>query len=292
MTDRLNYNPKIEIKFLSHLSDNHTYFESELRLKNIYANKTKPSTFSEHFFSRTGEAFHYIQESNELNIENLKTIINLFDKNVEIDIDRFEKLINCINTYHKDVSILSVTEIFIESMIAFENSDRQFSISILLCNYNRIQAGTYPLIFFNDIKFEIRNLISNYGLDQDKLFDVFERMEQKTNQFNKTHPFVSIEDILSKLQLMKDVLIKCYKLKSLKIYGSYSRGEETEYSDLDLFAEIQEVYVNNYNKKGLINYLKEEFSIPVDVLLKHEIKEKRRIPSDMLNGMIEVFAYD
>lgn len=292
MTEKLNYNPKIEIKFLSHVNDNHTYFESELRLKNIYVNKAKPSTFSEYFFSKTAEAFHYIQTNRELSIESLKTIANLFDKNVDINVHAFEKLINCINAYHKEISILSITEIFIESMIAFENSDRQFSISILLCNYNRIRSGTYPLIFFNNFKFEIRNLIGNYGLDKDKLFDAFERMEQRTNQYNKPHPFVPIEDILSKLQLIKDILIESYKLKSLKIYGSYSRGEATEYSDLDLFAEIQEEYVDNFDKLGLINYLKEQLSMPVDVLLKHEIGIKKRVPHDMLNNTIEVFAYD
>lgn len=292
MNETFDYNPKIDIKFLSHVCDSHTYFESELRIKKIYKRIIRPSTFSEHFFMTTVEAFTYIQNAQKLGIDSLKTIVHFFDKNIEVRSDEFEPLIILINSYKHDFSTLSIAEVFIASMIAFKNSDRQLSLSILFCNFNRIQAHKYPIIFFNSFKYGIRNLITNYGFDKEKLFPLFDEMEERTNHYNRPHPFVSLEEVLSKIQLIKDVLINYYKLKCLKIYGSYSRGEATEYSDLDLYGEIEKEYVGNYNKLNLVNYLKEQLSIPVDVFLKHEIGIKKRVPHDMFDDVIEVFSYD
>ena len=56
--------------------------------------------------------------------------------------------------------------------------------------------------------------------------------------------------------------------------------------------EIEKEYVGNYNKLNLVNYLKEQLSIPVDVFLKHEIGIKKRVPHDMFDDVIEVFSYD
>lgn len=44
--------------------------------------------------------------------------------------------------------------------------------------------------------------------------------------------------VIQILQQHKDELFKKYPLKSMALFGSYSRGEETEDSDVDVMVEI------------------------------------------------------
>ncbi len=46
------------------------------------------------------------------------------------------------------------------------------------------------------------------------------------------------EEILSILSKNKPGLEKQYKLKSLALFGSYSRGDQREESDIDLLVEV------------------------------------------------------
>ncbi len=46
------------------------------------------------------------------------------------------------------------------------------------------------------------------------------------------------EQILNKLQLCKSVLAEKYNVKTLGLFGSYSRNDGTEKSDIDLLVEF------------------------------------------------------
>jgi uncharacterized protein len=51
----------------------------------------------------------------------------------------------------------------------------------------------------------------------------------------------SIEDIRLVLKNHMPELAKCYKIKSLGIFGSYVRGEAESTSDVDLLVEFSEI---------------------------------------------------
>jgi len=48
------------------------------------------------------------------------------------------------------------------------------------------------------------------------------------------------EEILVRLKDVKPLLAEKYGVKALALFGSYSRGEETESSDIDLFIELSQ----------------------------------------------------
>ena len=76
-----------------------------------------------------------------------------------------------------------------------------------------------------------------------------------------------------------------FKVRSLAVFGSYVRGEQTVASDLDVLIEFNEA-------PGLLefieleNYLSDTLGIRVDLVLKSALKP--RIGKDILNEAVPV----
>ncbi|WP_417590476.1 nucleotidyltransferase family protein [Owenweeksia hongkongensis] len=92
----------------------------------------------------------------------------------------------------------------------------------------------------------------------------------------------SLEQIKSALVTHKATLSKRYPIKSLAIFGSYSRGDQNDSSDVDILVEFD-------GKIGLkfIDLAEEIESLlgnKVDLVSKNEIKQKyiESINSDLI----------
>jgi predicted nucleotidyltransferase len=81
----------------------------------------------------------------------------------------------------------------------------------------------------------------------------------------------SLEKIKSSLSAKKEQLFKEYSIKSLAIFGSYSRGEENKSSDLDLIVEFSESIGIRFI--DLAEELEKILSCKVDLVSKKGIKE-------------------
>lgn len=71
-----------------------------------------------------------------------------------------------------------------------------------------------------------------------------------------------IEKIKQKLEELKPMLEKDYRIKSIGVFGSYVRGEEKKTSDLDILVEFEEPI-------GLFKF------IDLEELLKKLLKVKK-----------------
>ena len=70
--------------------------------------------------------------------------------------------------------------------------------------------------------------------------------------------------ILAFLANNKDYLHKEFGVKTIGLFGSYARGEETPDSDVDLVVELE---VRSFTKRmALKYYLEEQFGVRVDVI--------------------------
>lgn len=284
------YNPKIDIKFLTHISDEYDNFSSELHIKKVYSGKINAKTFSDKIFERNALAFSFIKKIEKLSFNDIQYITSLFDKAFTLNENGMQNYIAFIQRCKGDYSTSTMVDIFIKSLGMFKKSDKYFDLSILFCNFNRINEGVYPLIFFNSYKFYIKQALKSGCLDKDYLLNIFDKLESKTNRYNNPHQFVSQKDVIDSLLKIRSTLENKFNISALSIYGSYSRNEATEYSDLDLFISLNEtVNIEKYDKKQLSNYLKEQVHLPVDILIKQEINIRKRIVSDMFDDLIEVF---
>ena len=91
------------------------------------------------------------------------------------------------------------------------------------------------------------------------------------------------QTILQKLQLLKPHLQQEYGLSELALFGSYSRGEQTAESDIDVMVDFNRPIGIEY--LDVVYLLQEAFrEIPVQVVSKGAIKPKyyNRLKEDLL----------
>jgi len=80
-------------------------------------------------------------------------------------------------------------------------------------------------------------------------------------------------DILMFLRLNKDFFLEKYNVVKIGIFGSYSREEQTENSDIDIIVEFGENTADLFDKKyDLREYLKAAFKKNIDLCREGAIK--------------------
>ena len=94
----------------------------------------------------------------------------------------------------------------------------------------------------------------------------------------------TLSEIKEILRKHKKELKEKYKVKSIAIFGSYARGEQTEKSDIDIMVEFYET--SDYLKFfELEDYLSNLLGIKVDLVIKGAIRNpyiKKSIEEDLL----------
>ncbi len=84
-----------------------------------------------------------------------------------------------------------------------------------------------------------------------------------------------IEEMKDKLERLKPVLKGRFRAKTIGVFGSYTRGEEREDSDLDVLVEFEEgAELSLLDFIGLENYLSEELGVKVDLVEKNTLKPR------------------
>lgn len=91
----------------------------------------------------------------------------------------------------------------------------------------------------------------------------------------------TIQDIKSTLNKHKPHLFAEYPIKSMAIFGSYARNEQTDESDIDIMVEFNDKIGVRFI--DLAEELERLIGFKVDLVSKKGIREKyfRRIQSDL-----------
>ncbi len=86
---------------------------------------------------------------------------------------------------------------------------------------------------------------------------------------------MEIEKIKDALKTRSYFLKKKFGVKSIRIFGSYARGEQKESSDLDILVEFEEP-IDLFGFVELENYLSDLLGIKVDLTVKGALKSRIR----------------
>jgi predicted nucleotidyltransferase len=92
----------------------------------------------------------------------------------------------------------------------------------------------------------------------------------------------SSNDIKTKLEDRKKELFEKYPIKTLAIFGSFARNEQTASSDLDLMVEFHSRVGSEFIE--LADELEDILGIKVDLVSKKGVKERyfERIKEDLI----------
>ena len=82
----------------------------------------------------------------------------------------------------------------------------------------------------------------------------------------------TLNEIKSKLTVLKPILQEKYPLETLAIFGSYARNEQTEESDVDVMVEFNEFIGIEF--LDLANMIEDYLGIKTDVIKKKYMKPK------------------
>ena len=83
----------------------------------------------------------------------------------------------------------------------------------------------------------------------------------------------SILRIRRQLEALKPVLRERFQLESIGVFGSYTRGEQTKKSDVDVLVEFaKDAHIGLLKYVELENFLSDQLGIKVDLVAKDGLK--------------------
>jgi len=93
-------------------------------------------------------------------------------------------------------------------------------------------------------------------------------------------------EIINTLNTQLPFVQKQFYVKEIGLFGSFTRQEHNEESDIDILVELEDKHNDLFNFIRLKNYLEEIFNKEVDLVMKNAIKP--RIKDKILKEAIYV----
>ncbi|MFA5205171.1 MAG: nucleotidyltransferase family protein [Lentisphaeria bacterium] len=90
------------------------------------------------------------------------------------------------------------------------------------------------------------------------------------------------DTILSILRVLRPELVAKYRVRSLALFGSYARGDQTDVSDIDVLVDVDPAIGLGFVELG--DYLEAKLGRPVDLVSADAVKPRyrREIEKDLL----------
>ena len=85
----------------------------------------------------------------------------------------------------------------------------------------------------------------------------------------------TLEEILEVLRSHKEEIRKRFKAEVIGVFGSFSRGEENEESDVDLLVRFLPG-ASLFDLVALADYLEEKLGMKVDIVSERVLREELR----------------
>ncbi|AEJ61891.1 DNA polymerase beta domain protein region [Spirochaeta thermophila DSM 6578] len=80
------------------------------------------------------------------------------------------------------------------------------------------------------------------------------------------------QELISLLRTLKPVLEDRYRIRSIALFGSFARDEQTQSSDIDLLVEFEEE-ADLFDLVGASQYLEKHLHRPVDLVSSRALGE-------------------
>ena len=283
------FNPKITFRFIEYLFQCRPINESGRVLKKIYKNELEPSTDFQRLFVIAINDYNYLYNK-QLNVDDIINFSKLFPTHdLVLNNDQLQQLNSLILLVQNSGTCLAdIAGIFSQTIRLSFINEYKIELAKLLCNYPLITNGEPPIIMYETYTTQVVNLI-NSSAPQKDIEEVFLLMKERTDRYNNAHEDISLETVKIILFKNQQILRNHYGVNHLYIYGSYSRNEQTIYSDLDLLIIPTSSSYYNISKKHISDFIQNETKLPCDVSIKNHTFNENHNPSDMLDGALRIF---
>lgn len=290
----MEYNPKIRFKFIENLWQARDYREAESPLKAIYYGKQAPHTFTELMFFKSLKSYQLLYESDkELTLELIQKVYELWSAEVlsHEAIVTLKTIIQKILKFRNEVMDIKRHFVKIFSLLIKQKIFPEYNVEMakLLSNYMFVKDGKPPIIMYSYGTMKIVQFIEE-NATVENIYNALMLLLHRTQKFNEAHENISLDEIRKKLYGNMQILQENYGIQNLYIYGSYARGEQTKFSDIDLFAHLYEDKKMFANLKDEITmFMTKLFGIEVDIIVDDISYDKNLVPVDIFIEAIKVF---
>lgn len=84
--------------------------------------------------------------------------------------------------------------------------------------------------------------------------------------------FSSLDEVIAYLKKNKAYLHDRFGITSIGVFGSFVRGEQTPYSDIDMVVEMEKSKKNIHSFLQLKRFIEKEIERKVDIGFEHSLK--------------------
>ena len=95
----------------------------------------------------------------------------------------------------------------------------------------------------------------------------------------------TLPELKTELELLKPALKKRYNVETIAIFGSYSRGEQTQKSDLDLLVTFSDS-VGVYKFIEVEQFIRRKLGVKVDLVQKEAVLPMMK--EQIMNETLEI----
>lgn len=288
------YNPKITFKFIENIWQGRDHRESEEAIKAVYRKEALPHSFTEVMFSKALKAYEIISSSNSVDEIKIKDIIKIYKPLLQMNEDDANLLLQLIDKIKVALNydchwLEHFLDIYRYCILCPTFKGYEIELGKLFSNYSLIVNHLPPVIMYCYSSEKMANIIRSGG-DEEQLRKIMSLLIKRTNKFNKSHKVVPLVEIQQSIYEIQEELKNDYGITHLGIFGSYSRGEQNKFSDLDIVCEVRKDFQNIGNLREMIAArIKEVTGIDVDVMINDVTYDANQIPVDMFNEKINLF---
>lgn len=286
-----NYNPKLDYLFCKYASSRSPLSKiDEEEWRDVYHELKKPNDPRQEKMLRFKRVLNFMKDPQcHFSMSTLLGCLTVYlgTSPKEDDID-YEKL-NSVFSFKHPQEEMNFRDLFISIFLEKPFKDElNIVMAEIASNFLLIKQGKVPVIFYAFVVEKLLNLISSNEIEGAKLLML--NLLQRSEVLNRKHKFIPLDVLLKRIDEIKPVLQSTFGVTSLFYYGSYAKNVANEYSDFDLFVEVdpkrQEDEDNKYRIKG---YLEKELSITVDCHVRDRGYVKSPLRVDMIRHLKLIF---
>lgn len=292
MMEKANkYNPKLDYLFCKYASSRKPLSNiDEEEWRDVYHELRAPNDSRQEKMLRFKKILFFIKgQRSSFSVDTLLRSLDIYlgtsHTNDDVDYVKLKSIFSSSSSLEE----MNFRDLFI-SIILKSPFREEFNVEMaeIATNFLLIKQGRVPVVFYAFVVEKLLDLISSNEIEGAKLLML--NLLQRSEVLNRKHKFIPLDVLLKKIEKIKPILESAYGVTSLFYYGSYAKNIANEYSDFDLFVEVDPTrQEDEYNKYRIKGYLEKELGITIDCHVRDSGYGKNPLRVDMIRHLKLIF---
>ncbi len=261
----MEYNLKIDYLCSKKMSGNIIYHSGdETYYRDIFNSKRYDliDELAKDIYNMKNIIAYIKEEETTLSFDSINHILKILEANTFY---KQETLSDIIYEYKNNFSPNTAIDSFIKIIKkdVFNSRELNIKMAVIIHNFMLYKKDVSPIIFHLNYLEEIYEKIKENKLDEARNIIFIEY--SITSIYNFKHKEIHLDYIESKLNEFYEEYKDTYKLDSIFIYGSFSRGDERIYSDLDIYLIVNDKSIIKTKRLEIASVLYKLLELNIDL---------------------------